>query len=316
MGHRLGIDIGATKTKLILLDPKGQMLAKEQILTESIGSVAPIADRAGAELEELLAKHRLKRSQLEGCGIGVAGQLDPETGVIDDSPNLQWFGVQFKRPMEKALGLRIRMANDVNAAAWGEYVYGSNRRCPNLAAVFVGSGIGGGFVMNGALVEGASGTAAEVGHAIFRENGLRCDCHRLGCHEAYAGGHPMEKRMRKLARQGKSPIVEKMVKGDLARINTRTIADAAKKGDPVAGKIWQDAVMSLCVLCANLVSLLNPNRLVLGGGVVEGNPSLLPAIRKFVNERAVALSASKCEIIVSQLKGDAIALGAAALVEI
>ena len=316
MGHRLGIDIGATKTKLILLDPKGKMLAKEQILTDSIGAVEPIAARAGAALEEILAKRRLKRSQLEGCGIGVAGQLDPETGVIDDSPNLQWFGVQFKKPMEQALGLRIRMANDVNAAAWGEYVYGSKRQCPNLAAVFAGSGIGGGFVINGALVEGASGTAAEVGHAIFRENGLRCDCHRLGCHEAYAGGHPMEKRMRKLARQGKSPIVLKMVKGDLARINTRTIADAAKKGDPVAGKIWKDAVMSLCVLCANLVSLLNPNRLVLGGGVVEGNPTLLPAIRKFVKERAVALSASKCEIIISELKGDAIALGAAALVEI
>jgi len=218
--------------------------------------------------------------------------------------------------MEQALGLKIRMANDVNAAAWGEYVYGSNRKCPNLAAVFVGSGIGGGFVVNGALVEGASGAAAEVGHAIFRENGLRCDCHRYGCHEAYAGGHPMEKRMRKLTRRGKSPLVARMVKGDLSRINTRTIADAAKKGDPVAGKIWNDAVMSLCVLCANLVSLLNPERLVLGGGVVEGNPMLLPAIRKFVGERAVALAAKDAEIILSQLKGDAIALGAAALVEI
>jgi glucokinase len=316
MGYRLGIDIGATKTKLILLDPRGNMLAKEQILTQSIGSVAPIAARAGAELNKLLAKHHLKRSQLEGCGIGVAGQLDPETGVIDDSPNLQWFGVQFKRPMEKALGLKIRMANDVNAAAWGEYVYGSGRKCPNLAAVFAGSGIGGGFVMNGTLVEGASGTAAEVGHSIFREDGIRCDCHRIGCHEAYAGGHPMEKRMRRLAHQGKSPMVMKMVKGDLAKINTRTIADAAKKGDRVAGEIWKDATLSLCVLCAIIVSFLNPNRLVLGGGVIEGNPSLLPAIRKFVNHRAVALSASKCEIMISELKGDAIALGAAALMEI
>jgi len=316
MGHRLGIDIGATKTKLILLDPKGKMLAKEQILTDSIGSVEPIAARAGAKLEELLARHRLKRSQLEGCGIGVAGQQDPETGVIDDSPNLKWFGVQFKKPMEKALKLRIRMANDVNAAGWGEYVYGSKRKCPNLAAIFVGSGIGGGFVINGKLVEGACGAAAEVGHAIFREDGIRCDCRRLGCHEAYAGGHPLEKRMRKLARQGKSPMIVKMVKGDLAKINTRTIADAAKKGDPVAKKLWSDATLSLCVLSANLVSLLNPNRLVLGGGVIEGNPSLLPAIRKFVNQRAVALSAQRCEIIVSQLKGDAIALGAAALVEV
>jgi glucokinase len=316
MGYRLGIDIGATKTKLILLNPQGKIAVKEQIRTESIGSVAPIADRAGQALEQILTRAKLKRGRLQACGIGVAGQQDPKSGVIDDSPNLQWFGVQFKKPMEQALGLKIRMANDVNAAAWGEYWFGSKRTCPNLAAVFVGSGIGGGFVINGSLVEGASGTAAEVGHAIFRENGLRCDCGRFGCHEAYAGGVPMEKRMRKFARQGKAPLVAKMVQGDLARINTRTIADAAKRGDPAAGRIWKDVVLSLCVLCANLVSLLNPERLVLGGGVIEGNPSLVPTIRKFVDERAVALSAKKVEIIQSRLKGDAIALGAAALVEL
>lgn len=316
MSYRLGIDIGATKTKLILLNPQGKIAAKEEIRTESIGSVAPIAARAGQALEQLLQRAKLRRSQLRVCGIGVAGQLDPKTGVIDDSPNLQWFGVQFKQPMERALGLKIRMANDVNAAAWGEYWFGSRRSCPNLVAVFVGSGIGGGFVINGRLVEGASGTAAEVGHAIFRENGLRCDCGRIGCHEAYAGGVPMEKRMRRLVRLGRSPLVEKMVRGDLSRINTRTIADAAKKGDAGAGRIWQDAVRSLCVLCANLISLLNPERLVLGGGVIAGNPSLVPVIRRFVAERAVALSARKCEIISSQLKGDAIALGAAALAEL
>jgi len=267
-----------------LLDPKGKMLAKEQILTDSIGSVEPIAARAGAKLEELLSRHRLKRSQFEGCGIGVAGQQDPETGVIDDSPNLKWFGVQFKKPMEKALKLRIRMANDVNAAAGANMSTARSvnaRTWRNLCRLRHRRRL----CDHGKLVEGACGTAAEVGHAIFREDGIRCDCRRLGCHEAYAGGHPLEKRMRKLARQGKSPLIVKMVKGDLAKINTRTIADAAKKGDPVAKQLWYDATMSLCVLSANLVSLLNPNRLVLGGGVIEGNPSLLPAIRKFVNQR-------------------------------
>jgi len=316
MRYRLGIDIGATKTKILLLNAQGKILEKRQILTQSFGAVEPIIERASKEIERILNKRKIKKSQLPLVGVGLAGQLDPKTGYVDNSPNLKWFGLQFGKKFEKRLGIKIRLANDVNAAAWGEFLYGAGRGCQDLVAVFVGSGIGGGIVANGKLVEGASGTAGEVGHLIFRENGLLCDCGHRGCHEAYAGGVPMENRMRKAVRQGKSPLVEKMVGGELSKINTRTIYLASQKGDRTAERIWKDAVMSLGVLCANLVSLLNPEVLVLGGGVIKGNPELVRIIRDFINQRAVVLSAQKVAVVKSQLMGDAVALGAAGLAEL
>jgi len=315
MKYRIGVDIGATKTKILLIKREGTVLRREKILTDSFGKVEPVIGRAGDMIEMILREEGVKLRDVEWVGVGTAGQLDPETGWIDNSPNLGWFGVQFGKKFEKRLGKKIRLVNDVNAAGWGEYIYGAGRGLKELVAVYCGSGIGGGIVCNGELVEGATGTAGEIGHLIFRENGLVCDCGHRGCHEAYAGGVPMENRMRKLVKAGKSRMVFNMVKGDLAKINTRTIADAARKGDKAAKLVWDDAVMSLCVLCANLVSVFNPEVLVLGGGVIEGNPSLVPAVRSFVKKRAVDYSARSVKIVKSGLAGDAIALGAAAMIE-
>jgi len=315
--YRIGLDIGATKTKILLISPGGKIIRREKILTDSFGSPDPIIRRAADFIGKLIAEEGLRKRQILGVGCGCAGFMDTETGYIDISPNLKWFGVQFGKKFGKRLGMKIRMVNDVNAAAWGEFVYGAGKGkgLRHLVAVFPGSGIGGGIVCNGKLVEGATGTAGEVGHLIFRENGLLCDCGRRGCHEAYAGGMPMENRMRKLVRAGKAKLVKEMVKGDLGRINTRTIADAARRGDPDAKLVWKEAVASLCVLCANLVSVFNPEVLVLGGGVIEGNPVLLPTIRHYVKTHAVEYSGRAVQVVKSNLGGDAIALGAAAMID-
>ncbi len=310
-----GLDIGATKTKIIIFTEQGKVISREKILTDSFNRVEPIIEKSCAQIERMLKDQGIRRSELGALGVGLAGQLDPETGYVDNSPNLKWFGVNFGKKFEKRIKRKIRLANDVNAAAWGEFVYGAARGkgYRNLVAVFPGSGIGGGVVCNGCLVEGATGTAAEVGHLIFRENGLLCDCGHRGCHEAYAGGVPMENRMRKLVRAGKGKLVDKMVNGDLSKINTRTIADAARKGDASAKEVWSDAVSSLNVLCANLVSVFNPEVLVLGGGVIEGNPILVPTIRNYVKTHAVDYSAKTVKVVKSNLGGDAVAMGAAAL---
>lgn len=315
-GYRIGLDIGATKTRILLINSEGKILQKEKILTNSFGTPDPIIQRAGDLIDKLIKKQGLKKSEILGVGCGCAGFMDTKTGYIDISPNLQWFKVEFGKKFGERLKMKIRMVNDVNAAAWGEFVYGAGKGkdIQNLVAVFPGSGIGGGIVCNGQLVEGATGTAGEVGHLIFQVNGRRCDCGRRGCYEAYAGGMPMEKRMRALVRAGKSKMIYEMVKGDLTKINTRTIAQAARRGDPSAKEIWKEAVLSLCVLCANLVSVFNPDFLVLGGGVIEGNPSLVPTIRKFVNTHSVEYSARAVQVVKSQLGEDAIALGAAAMI--
>jgi glucokinase len=312
---RIGMDIGATKTKILMLTPQGEIIARSKIPTDSDADPAPIVARAAAEISDLIAKNNFKRSQVQAVAVGICGFQNPRTGLIDLSPNLHWYNVPFKGLLEKATGFPVYMANDVNAAAWGEFMYGAGRGCSEMVAVFIGSGIGGGLVSHGLLVEGGTGTAGEVGHMVFRVNGLKCDCGKRGCFEAYGGGMPMERRMRRAARAGKSPLTMKLVKNDVSRINTRVIRLAAEAGDPVAMTIWRDAEEALATLCADLVSLLNPDRLVIGGGVLEGNPGLLKTIQRGLDTRAVALSTKHVALLKSALGDDAVAMGAAALVD-
>lgn len=316
MTIRIGIDVGATKTKIIMITRQGKVVARSKIMTESDKDPGPIVERSSRAVEELIRGQKVKASQVETVAVGICGFLNPRTGMIENSPNLHWHNVPFKQLMEERLGRRVYIANDVNAAAWGEFVYGAGRGVRDIVAIFAGSGIGGGIVCNGRLVEGGTGTAGEVGHMIFRENGRRCDCGQRGCFEAYGGGMPLERLMRIAAKKGMAPVALKLAKGDPQLINTRIIRLAAAAGEPVAKKVWADAEAALGALCANLVSLLNPDRLVIGGGVVAGNPGLMKVIQDTIRERAVSLAAEHCAVVASELGDDAVAMGAAALVDL
>ena len=316
MRFRIGLDIGATKTKIIMITPEGKIVARAKIKTDSDKNPEPIVERASAAIENLVRQQGLTMTEIEAVAVGIAGFSNPRTGMIDVSPNLHWCNVPFKQLLADRIGKKVHMANDVNAAAWGEFTTGAGRGAQDIVAVFVGSGIGGGIVCNGLLVEGGTGTAGEVGHMTFRAGGLQCDCGRRGCFEAYAGGMPLERRMRQAAAAGKSPGLVKLVKGEIGKINTRTVRLAAEAGDPVAAKAWREAEEALITLSANLISLLNPDRLVIGGGVVEGNPGLFKLIKDQVPVRAVALSARHARIVKSELGDDAVAIGAAALADL
>ena len=316
MRIRIGLDIGATKTKILMITPEGKILAVDKIKTDSDKTAAPVVERASVAIEALVKAKGMNMDDVEAVAVGIAGFQNPRTGMIDISPNLHWFNVPFKKMLADRIGKQVYMANDVNAAAWGEFTSGAGRGAQDIVAVFVGSGIGGGIICNGLLVEGTTGTAGEVGHMTYKSNGLKCDCGRRGCFEAYAGGMPLERRARKLAASGKCPKMLKLAGGDLSKINTRTVRLAAEAGDPVAVKVWAEVEDALVTLCANLVSLLNPDRLVVGGGVVEGNPGLLKLIKERVPLRAVALSARHAQIVKSELGDDAVAVGAAALADL
>jgi len=316
MKVRIGMDIGATKTNILVLDARGNILDRTKIPTDSDGVPGPIVERSSQEIEKIRKRNSIKPSEIETVAVGIAGFSNPRTGVIDISPNLHWHNVPFIRLMEKKLGCKVYMANDVNSAAWGEFVYGAGREAEEMVAIFIGSGIGGGIVSNGRLVEGGTGTAGEVGHMIFKPGGLKCDCGKRGCYEAYGGGMPMERRIRKAVSRGKAKKALEMANGDPEKINTRVIRMAAEKGDETADRIWKEAEQALGYLCANLASLLNPDRIVIGGGVADGNPGLVKTIRRAINDHAVSLSARNVKVVKSRLGDDAVAMGAAALVEL
>jgi len=317
MKVRIGMDIGATKTKILVITKEGKILDKTKIMTDSDGVPGPIVKRSSETLLQLAKDNGYKKSDIEAVCIGICGFSNPRTGVIDISPNLHWHEVPFIKLMKEELGgMEVYMANDVNAAAWGEYTYGAGRDAEDMVAIFIGSGIGGGVVSNNRLVEGGTGTAGEVGHMIFKPHGLKCDCGKRGCYEAYGGGMPMERRMRRMVKKGASKMTLDLAKGDVEKINTKVIRLAAEKGDDYAKKVWSEAEESLQYMCANLTSLLNPDRIVIGGGVLEGNPGLMKTIRKGIDSYAVSLSGRHVKVVKSELGDNAVAMGAAALVDL
>lgn len=316
MSVRIGIDIGGTKTKILMISPEGKVLAMRKIKTDGLYNPGPVVDRSGDEVEKLLKAKKVKPSQVESVAVGIAGFSNPHTGVIDISPNLHWYKVPFKKMMEDRLGYTVYMANDVNAAAWGEFVYGAGKGANEMLSVFIGSGIGGGIVSNSRLVEGATGTAGEVGHTTHRVNGIKCSCGQRGCFEAYGGGVLMENRVRKAVKKGHGKKMLEMAGNDPEKINTKVIRLAAEAGDPLAAKVWGEAVESYVTLCSNLTSIFNPDRIVLGGGVVTGNPGIIETVREGVKKRAVSLSAERVKIVKSKLGDNAVAMGAAALVDL
>ena len=234
-------------------------------------------------------------------GIGCAGTVCPQTGKVVFSPNLGWHNVDLAFEVisvaeEAGLEPLVTIENDVNAAVWGEFKCGAGRGIRNLAGVFVGTGIGGGLVIDGKLVRGASGRGGEVGHAPFEAGGVRCACGRRGCFEAYAGGRAIEAHYERLTGE---------------RLKASEIWVRREK-DSSAAQVWSKAIEALAHLMLVLSAVVNVERVVLGGGVVERCNGLADKVAA-AYKGLVGDGWSAVDVVVAQLRGEATLVGAALL---
>lgn len=251
-------------------------------------------------------------------GVGVAGQVLGATGVVMNAPNLGWRDVAFGALLQKALGVPVRVANDLSVAAWGEKRFGAARGLEDVVLVFVGSGVGSGLILGGRLHDGAQGVAGELGHikVRFPRPGFtprRCGCGQLGCLEAYTSGVNVAARVREEIAAGAATRVLELVEGDLARVTASVVEEAHALGDAYAVALWDEVSELLGLSVANLVTLLNPARLILGGGVLLGAPRLADlTLRRF--DEAVSRSATRgLTVERAWLGDDAGVIGAAVL---
>jgi glucokinase len=244
-------------------------------------------------------------------GVACAGQIDPRTGAVVFSPNLGWRDVPLGARLTQALGVPVIVENDVRAAAWGEFVAGD--RHGSLVAVFVGTGVGSGAVLDGRLWRGAGNAAGEIGHTQVVPDGLPCGCGRTGCLEAYVSGSGLQRRLAAAMTAGRASRLIDACGGDARRLTARDVYAAAIDGDPLARELWADAARFLTMAVANYVTLLNPSTLVLGGGVIDTVPALFDVVARGILELTTLLAAGSLGIERPRLGDLGGLLGAAAL---
>jgi len=312
----LGVDLGGTNVRAALVDREtGRVVAlvKGALSGRAPAEVAAAVRDAARDVAGPRGLPALARA-----GVGVAGQVLGRSGLVLNAPNLGWRDVPLGEMLARELGIPARVVNDLSAAAWGESRFGAARGARDALVVFVGTGVGSGIVSGGRLQEGARGVAGELGHVKVKPPGAgeaprRCGCGAVGCLEAYAGGANLAARLREDAARGEARRVLELAGGDLSRIGAAHVERACAEGDAYARRLWEEVGELLATAVANAVTLLNPERLVLGGGVLRGSPSLRRIVEQRVPLSASRSAAAGLAIVGAELGDEAGVVGAALL---
>ena len=311
----VGVDMGGTKILAAVIDAEGEIVQQAKRATKPKKGPEEVIERITRCIREAIDSAELKPSQIRAIGIGSPGPLDPETGVIIFAPNLGWSNVPLKAKLEANLSIPTFVDNDVNVGTLGEYAFGAGRGIKNLVGIFVGTGIGGGIILDGKLFHGVNKTAGEVGHMIVEVKGPRCGCGNFGCLEAVASRTAITRDLQKaILKKGKKSKLTELNGGNLDLIRSKAIARAVKHGDKPTIKVVQRAAKYLGISVASIVHFLNPEMVVLGGGVVEAmGDSLLDPIRHAAAEYALPTTMDGVQIVAATLGDNAGVIGASVL---
>ncbi|MBZ5561494.1 MAG: ROK family protein [Acidobacteriia bacterium] len=312
----VGIDMGGTSVRALVVSPANEILAVEKTATNPAAKPERIIADLAALVEDVLRAGSVKRQQLRAVSIGCPGAVDPVHGIVYHAPNLGWEKVALGPKLGKLLRTPVLVENDVNVGVTGEYALGAGQGAQELVGIFVGTGIGGGIISGGRLYQGARGAAGEVGHMIVQIDGPRCGCGNHGCIEALASRTALERDVRAAIRDGhKSMVLKLMKERGKDRMTSSIIQRALKKHDPVMLKVMKRAQYYLGVMVSNVVNLLDPDCVVIGGGIAErlGEEYVAP-IRKTAYEHFLRRhDAERVKIVPGILGDNAGPLGAAVL---
>ena len=274
--------------------------------------VARITRMIETSIAETRQETGAPRDAFRGVGIGAPGPLDREKGLVIFAPNLGWRDFPLRDRVSRAVGLPAMLDNDANCATFGEWWLGAARGGRNVVGMTIGTGIGGGLILNGALYHGASDVAGEIGHITIDSTGRLCKCGNYGCLEAYASGPAIAQRARELLAGDEPSSLPARVDGQLERLTARIVYEAAKEGDFLARLVVRDTARFLGAGIANLLNIFNPDVVVLAGGVTMAGDTLFEPLRAEVRRRAFRPAVEACRIVPGTLGDAAGVLGAIA----
>jgi glucokinase len=312
--YSVGIDVGGTNVKIAVVDLKGNIIYSNSVPTRAeMGyeyTIKNIKETIYASLKET----KLTVDSIQGIGIGLPGQINSDEGLVRLLPNIPgWKNVPLGKILEDEFKVKTKLDNDVRVATLGEYTFGAGQGCKNLICLTVGTGVGSGIIVNGQLVRGASMSAGEIGHMVVMEpHGPICGCGSTGCLEALASGPAIVQMAREYISGGKSTLYKELAAS--GPITPYLVYEAAIQGDAVARRIFTITGEWLGLALVNVVNLLNPERIIIGGGVGQSGDLLLEPIRKVIKERALKSSADAVEVVAAELGESAGVVGASLLV--
>lgn len=307
----LGVDLGGTKVGVAVIDGAGNIIFSSRHSTNPQkgpgGVIADIItyvkDCLGKTSEDILA-----------LGIGVAGQVEPSAGNVRFAPNLGWQNVPLKDELEKGIGLPVIVINDVRAATYGEWLYGAGKGVDDLVGVFVGTGIGGGVISGGRMLEGCSNTTGELGHITIVTDGRRCNCGNMGCLEAYAGGWAITERAKEAVKgNASSGLYLAKLAGGVENITAAVLNKAYQDKDPLACQLVEETGRYMAAGIVSIVNAFNPCLVILGGGVIENLTIFISMAEQGVKRYALKAASTHLKIVRAGLGEKAAVIGAAAI---
>ncbi|EKD83589.1 MAG: hypothetical protein ACD_39C00581G0001 [uncultured bacterium] len=307
----LGVDLGGTKIAAGLCQ-EGEILKKVIFPTHAAaGFDSVIAVILGA-VEKVLEGHDHK--DIAGLGIGSAGQINAETGEVIYAPNLRWQNAPLGSTLAKALKLKVQVLNDVRAATVAELKFGNGRGLDNFANIFIGTGVGSGFVLNGRLLNGVTNSAGEVGHICMDPEGPVCGCGNKGCLEAYASGTGMENYVKAELKKGRKSIIKDLAESKIENVRGPLIGKAAAQGDELAIAAIERVGHYLGLAVANIHTMLNPDTVLLGGGMMALKHYFMPTLLSTMKKHILPVAGQGLELVrEAKFENDAVLLGGSAI---
>ncbi len=314
----VGVDLGGTNivVGVMPVDGSREIAMRSQPTRADMGPdvvVDRICEMVESAITIACAETGAAREQFIGVGIGAPGPLDRGRGVVLIAPNLGWRDLPLRDLIQRRVGLPATLDNDANCATLGEWWTGAARGARNVVGITIGTGIGGGLILDGRLYHGSSDMAGEIGHTTIDSNGRRCKCGNYGCLEAYTSGPAIAERAREALRALEEPsMLLDLAQGRADRITAQTVYEASERGDAVAREVVRDTARFLGAGIANLLNTFNPDVVVVAGGVTQAGDALFEPLNAEVRRRAFRPAVEACRIVPGMLPGTAGAVGAVA----
>lgn len=313
MSYYLGVDLGGTRVRAALGDEDGKIIRRADALTHREQGTEAVVERICQMVDE--AAGDLK-AEVEAVAVGAPGPLDPVTGILHQPPNLTGEDVPLKAMMEPRLGLTVHVQNDANVAGIGEWLYGGHGHTDNLVYITISTGVGAGVIAQGQLIDGFNHTAGEIGHTVIDLNGPPCNCGNRGCVEAICSGTNITRAAREALQAGESSAMLELAGGDISKVTTEHVVDAAWKGDTVAQRVFFYAADCMGIAVVNAIHMFSPEVVVIGGGVSQAGDLLFGPIRDRVQRTAMKFPARGVRVVPAGLGVDSGLVGAVAFAKL
>jgi glucokinase len=309
----IGIDLGGTNIKAGVLDASGSLIHRTSVDTQADRGFEHVFARLVQLVADVTRGAGLTKNDIAAIGYGTPGPMSHKEGIVYASPNLPgWKNIPLRGRFSEATGLPVTLDNDANVATYGEFVAGAGKGTRDMVMLTLGTGVGGGIVLNGELQRGAFDNAAEIGHMIVVANGRPCPCGQLGCLERYGSANAVAERFVEALQAGEDSSLKARVEAGQT-LTSVNIANAARGGDTLAARIWDETCLYLAIACVNIQHVLNPEMVVLGGGLIGAGEQLLTPVRQHFQRQAWQIAQDHPRIEFATLGDDAGVIGAAAL---